>query len=257
MSEFKNISPEIRTTFVFETNGEIFACDETGTEDQNKNLVATFLDLSSKAEVVGGIETLVIQGADSQLNIASTNNRYLVTVSSRLADARIVTSFTSVIVPAVMTLMDQIDFENLDKDLPQTQGLETEQIDEEALSFQESMAKESDIEVPVTFSSDPPLPQPPVTQFMVEKIGGLLVSSDTVRVDSGVIGKWRDLYGDTQITQIHIETLEGKSITCKFKAVKEADINAKGIIQIPEKILQTLQTSKGKLVIVKPVIIKS
>ena len=40
----------------------------------------------------------------------------------------------------------------------------------------------------------------------------------------------------------------------QVQSLKEADIKAKGIIQIPEKILQSLQTSKGKLVIVKPVI---
>jgi len=258
MSEFKNISPEIKKTFIFEKNGEIVVCDETASEEQNKKIAEVFLNLSGKAEVIGGIETLTIQGADSQLNITSTNNRYIATVSSRLVDVKIVTSLTNVIIPAVMTLMDRVDSEFLENEVAQTVEPETEQIEEELPSTnEESIPDETVVEEPLTFSSDPPLPQPPVTQFMVEKIGGLLVSSDTVRVDSGVIEKWSNLYGDTQITQIHIETLEGKSTTCKFKAVKEADINAKGIIQIPEKILQSLQTSKGKLVIVKPVVIES
>ena len=213
--------------------------------------------MSSKADIIGGIENLSIQGVDSQLNITSTNNRYLATVFSRLVDAKIVSSLTSVVIPAVMTLMDRDDSEILENEVLQNVEPEPEQIEEQVLSLQESTSDELVTEVPVTFSSDPPLPQPQLTQFMVEKIGGLLVSSDTVRVDSGVIEKWSDLYGETQITQIHIETLEGKSTTCKFKAVKEADISAKGIIQIPEKILQALQTSKGKLVIVKPVITQS
>jgi hypothetical protein len=53
---------------------------------------------------------------------------------------------------------------------------------------------------------------------------------------------------------VNIEALDGKKTTCKFKPIKEAKSNAKGVIQIPEKILQTLQTEKGKLVMVKPVI---
>jgi hypothetical protein len=53
---------------------------------------------------------------------------------------------------------------------------------------------------------------------------------------------------------VNIEALDGKKTTCKFKAIKEVKANAKGIIQIPEKILETLQTEKGKLVMVKPVI---
>ncbi len=257
IDEFKNISPEIKKTFIFKTNGEIVACDETTTQDQSKKLAVAFLNLSSEAEVIGGIENLAIQGADSQLNITSMNDRYLTTVSSRSADVKIVNSLTRVIIPTIMTLIDEVPSERLENELPQTAELETEPVEDVVLTPQDPISTDLSTDVPVTFGSDPPLPQPPVTQFMVEKIGGLLVSSDTVRVDSGVIEKWSDLFGDTQITQIHIETLEGKTTICKFRAVKEADINAKGIIQIPEKILQSLQTSKGKLVIVKPVITQS
>ncbi len=89
---------------------------------------------------------------------------------------------------------------------------------------------------------------------MVEKIGGLLVASDMVRVDADVVAKWSDLYGDREISQVNVETLEGKAVICKFKPMKEADGKAKGIIQIPERILQSLRTGEGKLVMVKPVI---
>jgi len=112
---------------------------------------------------------------------------------------------------------------------------------------------ESASDVPAAVS-EPIFPKPPVNQFMVEKAEGLLVASDTVRVDRDVVAKWTDLYSDREITQVNIETLEGEAVICKFKPMKEADSNAKGIIKIPEKILRVLQTSEGKLVIVKPVI---
>ncbi|MCL4430075.1 MAG: hypothetical protein M1167_04915 [Chloroflexi bacterium] len=89
---------------------------------------------------------------------------------------------------------------------------------------------------------------------MVEKIGGLLVPSDTVRIDGEVIAKWSEHYSGKQITTVNIEALDGKKTTCKLKPIKDAKNNAKGVIQIPEKILQTLQTEKGKLVMVKPII---
>lgn len=73
-----------------------------------------------------------------------------------------------------------------------------------------------------------------------------------MRIDSEVIAKWHDIYGDKEITQVHIETLEGKAILCGFKPIKETSNNGKGIIQFPEKVMQALQTSKGKLVMVKP-----
>ena len=103
-------------------------------------------------------------------------------------------------------------------------------------------------------SSEQPLPKPPVNQFMVEKIGGLLVASDVVRVNADVVAKWSELYGDREISLVNVETLEGKAAVCKFKPMKEAEGNVKGIIQIPERILQTLGTGAGKLVMVKPYI---
>jgi hypothetical protein len=94
------------------------------------------------------------------------------------------------------------------------------------------------------------LPKAPTTQFMVDKISGLLVASDTVRIDSEIIESWQNLYDKKTFSAVSIVTLEGKTVTCKFKPKKDS----KGIIGIPDKILQTLQSSKGKLVIVKPVI---
>jgi hypothetical protein len=73
-------------------------------------------------------------------------------------------------------------------------------------------------------------------------------------VDGEVVARWRDLYGDKEITEVHIQTLEGRVTFCKFKVIKESESRTRGVIEIPEKILQTLQTSKGKLVVVKPVI---
>lgn len=253
IGEFKNLSPEIIDSFIFKKNGEISAIADPAFEEPNKKLIASFNSLNNYSEAIGGIENLAIQSEDKQLNITAFNSHYLVTISSQAADQRITKFLTTVIIPTVIGLMDQIAPDAEKQVLPRTAEPEAEPIKEvplqEEATFQESVA-----EVPVQFSSDPLLPEAPVTQFMVEKVGGLLVPSDTVRVDSDVIAKWRELYGDRTITEVHIETLDGKTTTCKFKPLKEADSNAKGIIQFPEKIMQKLQTSKGKLVMVKPVI---
>jgi predicted regulator of Ras-like GTPase activity (Roadblock/LC7/MglB family) len=253
INEFKNISPEITNAFIFKKNGEFLASNETTTEEIKK-LIAAFNDTTDLAQTIGGIETLTIQGADSQLNITSMNNLYLATVSSRAADQKIVKTLTHVLVPTVVRLVDQIAPELSENELPKTIKSEDTPIEEIVLPVEETEQNEPISESPPSFSSEPLLPEPPVNQFMIEKIGGLLVPADTVRVDNEVIAKWNDLYDDKQITQVHIETLEGKKTTCKFKPIKEKNCNAKGIIQIPEKILQALQTSKGKLVMVKPVI---
>ncbi len=250
IGEFKNLSPEITNAFIFKENGEIVASDGVTADEQSKTLITAFNGISTKAEIIGNIKTVTMQGADSQLSIICMNNQYLATVFSREADEKIIKSLTRVLVPVVVGLVGGLSESGLSKVVEP----EDKPFEEAILPTPEPLPAESIPEAPETFSSEPFLPKPPVTQFMVEKIGGLLVAPDIVRVNSDVIAKWINLYDNKKITEIHIETLEGKTITCKFKAVKEANSNARGVIQIPEKILQTLQTSKGKLVIVKPII---
>ena len=254
IDEFKNISPEIKSSFIFKRNGEILASNEDTTEEQSKNLVAAFNNIADQARDLGDIESLIIQGANNQLSVISMNSRYLATVSSRAADEKTVKTLTHVIVPAVLELVDQIVPELVENKLVQTVEPETAQETEPPAEETQILHDEPVAEEQPTLCSEPVIPQPPVIQLMVEKISGLLVPADMVRIDNDIIQCWTDLYGDKQIVQVLIETLEGKKTTSKFKAVKESNQSAKGIIQIPEKILQTLQTSKGKLVTVKPVV---
>ena len=69
---------------------------------------------------------------------------------------------------------------------------------------------------------EPLLPEPPVTQLIIEDLGGLLVPSDTVRIDKAVITQWNDLYGDKKIQEVDLETLGGKTTRCKFKPIKDS-----------------------------------
>ncbi|UCF45465.1 MAG: hypothetical protein JSW44_02200, partial [Candidatus Bathyarchaeota archaeon] len=100
----------------------------------------------------------------------------------------------------------------------------------------------------------PLLPEPPVTQLMVENIGGFLVRSDTVRIDNIVITKWNELFGDKKIEEVDVETLDGITTRCKFKPIKDKKHKGKGVIRMPEDIQRTLETAKGELVMVKPVV---
>ena len=251
ISEFKNISPEITNTFIFKKNGEILAATQSADEAQNKKLIAAFNEIVDRSASISGLETLTIQGADSQMSITSMNNRYLVNVSSRAADEKTVKMLTGVLVPTVVKLLDQIP-ESSGNELTRVGKPGNEPTKEVSQQATKTTQGESMPDMFAPFSSEPFLPEPPMHQFMIEKIGGLLVPCDIVRIDGEVIAKWHDIYGDKKITRVHIETLEGKAILCGFKPIKEANNNGKGIIQFPEKVMQALQTSKGKLVIVKP-----
>ena len=84
---------------------------------------------------------------------------------------------------------------------------------------------------------------------------GFLGNNDFARVDNGIIGQWKELFGEREIEQITVEeTVTGRKLTCRFKPIKGADLEGKGVIQLPEKIQQALQTKKGALVVVKPLV---
>jgi hypothetical protein len=252
IDEFKNISPETKNALIFKSNGQTMAKTQTTTEDQTKKLITNFNNIAQQTETIGGVENLTIQATDSQLNITAMNNFYLATVSSRAANQEIVKSLTHVIIPTVAQLVDQLSSLPKESHLPESIQLENTSNEETILQDEEKP------NIEIIPEPQPPLepflPKTPINQFMVEKIGGLLIPADLVRIDGEVITRWSDIYEGKQITMVNIETLDGNKTTCKFKAIKDAKSNARGIIQIPEKILQTLQTEKGKLVIVKPVI---
>ena len=176
----------------------------------------------------------------------------MATVSSRAADEKMVKALTCVIVPTIIKLLDQIAHATPGNQESDFENSEAKQV-EEVVQPPEEPTRTDQFSV-ASASSEQVFPKPPVNQFMVEKIGGLLVASDIVRVDADVVAKWRDLYSGREISHVNVETLEGKSVTCKFRPMREADGKAKGIIQIPERILQSLRTGEGKLVMVKPVV---
>jgi hypothetical protein len=253
IDELKTLSPETTNALIFKNNGQTVANTQATTEDQTKKVIANFGNIALQGQAIGGVECLTILAGDSQLIITAMSNLYLATVSSRAANQEIVKSLTQVVVPTVARLVDQLAASPLENQPQQTLQIKKADSEETVLPLEEEKPNIEPIPEPQP-PFEPFLPKTPVNQFMVEKIKGLLVQTDTVRIDSKIIEKWSDIYDGKQIITVNIEALDGKKTTCKVKAIKEAKTNAKGVIQIPEKILQTLQTEKGKLVIVKPVI---
>jgi hypothetical protein len=245
VQEISTLSPETISTFLFRNNGQTIANSQTLPENLTKKFVADFANISVQAQAIGGIENFTIQSSECQLAIVSVEDCFLATVSTKQANQEVLKSITQVLVPTVIRLVNQVDFK----------AKELEEKPYEELALRTSAEAKPSIEpIPEPqIPYEPALPKTPTNQFMVEKISGLLVASDTVRIDGEVVAAWSSLYEGKQFSQVTIEALDGKKTTCKFKALKDAK-NAQGIIQIPEKILQTLQTEKGKLVMVKPVI---
>jgi hypothetical protein len=278
LDEIQNACPDVTSDFIFK-DGKLLAKDNNTEEETATQTIEAFNALTERAGILGGLEAVNIQSAEGKVNIATINDFYLTTVSSKEADEKYVNTLTRVLIPIVIKLVDQIqpastDNETITLDQPEAEEDEAEGLTEKIVD--ETADEVEDNENPQTyepeeetatpepyeepeqpepeFDSEPLLPEPPVTQLIVENLGGLLVPSDTVRVDTEVIAQWNELYSDMKIEEVKVEALNGKTTRCKFKPIKKSKDAGKGIIKMPEKIQLTLETVAGELVTVKPIV---
>ena len=258
LTEIKNTCPEVSHTFLFTDNATIIARDEDTDEETATRAAESFNTLSKKADTIGGLETVTFYGNNDRVNIFSMDDFNLAIVTSKENDELQSSAVLArILIPTVLKLTEKIALSSEEEII----GLEEPAVSDETIHVTEEpeLQAEEAIEVeaePFEEENEPQsfLPDAPVTQFMVETLNGLLVASDTVRIDSAVIQQWKDLFGDKPITEVDLETLNGQTTRCKFKPMKKAKQEGKGTIQLPEKIQQTLQTSKGELIMVKPAI---
>jgi hypothetical protein len=233
LEEIKKAEPCVQKIFLFQKDGEVIAKDDTIGLDEVKALTGFFGELMQRAENIDAIETLTIEGAGTTLNICSIGDLYAGSVFSRETDERTVKALTKIVIPTIIKLVDHI--------APLTQTLPTHQ--EKA---------EKPKETP-KLNKDFMLPKAPVNQFIVEKMGGLLAPSDTVRIDCKITDGWLEMYGEKEIHEVNLESINGKTTRCKFKPNKDSK-QCNGTIQVPEKIMASLKIGRGELVMVKPVV---
>jgi len=289
IGEIKNICPEVSETFVFKDSDIIAKTDSSSKKTLDQAILA-LNSIEKEAKKVCHIKSIRIEGKKGKINLTNMEKINFATVLTNEADEKYVTTLTRVLVPTVIKLVDNIQL-NLPKievenkkppepvketpkatekiqdtptDLPvnevpiveliEVPASEKVQIAEE-IQDTEIIQNESQEETPKKeLENETFLAEPPVTQLIVEKLSGLLVSSDTVRIDKEIIEKWSELYEGKKIEMLYIENINGKNTQSKFRNIKSSKYAGKGVIRIPEKIQFALETSKGELVTIKPVI---
>ena len=255
LNEIQNVCPDIRNSFMFKEDGEIIARDENTPEKAVVHIIDSFNGILEKADAIGGVESIFLEGSKGRVNISSMNDLYLVTVTSRKADMNYVNTVTRVLIPTILRLLEKINPAPLKSKIPpmeiDTETSVTEELeDEEEIPVEETLTEKSEepLETKTSFSD------PPVNQLIVENLGGLLVPSDTVRIDKKLLSQWEESYDGAKIEQVEVETFDGKRTRCKVKPIKDSKHEGKGIIRIPEKIQLNLDIKKGELVRLKPAV---
>ena len=260
LNEIQNICPDIKNSFMFKKDGEIIAGDEATPEKAMVRVANAFNGILEKAEAIGGVEGVTLEGSKGRANISCVNDLYLVTVTSRKANMKYVNTVTRVLIPTALRLLEKIHPAPLKSKQPQPEIEPEIPMVKESEEPTEELAEETEIEEPKEtlepeIEPEPPPLESPANQFIVEDLGGLLLYarwSDTVRIDNETLWQWQETYNRKKIKKVEIETFEGKTMQYKVKPIK--DSKRKGIIQMPEKILLDLEIKKGALVRVKPVV---
>lgn len=251
LNEIRNVCPDITHTFMFTEDGEILAADENTHEKTIIQVIDAFDGILEKADKIGGVEGITLEGSNGRVNVSCIKDIYFATVTSKRADINYVNTVTRVLIPTVLRLLEKICPTPLKNAPASSLKIEPEIPMTEELPKPEEEEKPMKIETPPI---EPFLPEPPVNQLIVENLGGLLVPSDTVRIDTEILSQWEKLYEDKKIEEVEIETFDGKTIRCKVKPIKDSKYEGKGIIQMPEKVQLALEIKKGELVRAKPII---
>ncbi|MEM3700639.1 MAG: hypothetical protein QXL57_07230 [Candidatus Bathyarchaeia archaeon] len=255
LNEIRNVCPDVTHTFMFNQDGEILAADENTHEKTIMQVIDAFDGILEKADKIGGVEGITIEGNNGRVNVSCLKDIYFAAVTSKKADINYVNTVTRVLIPTVLKLLEKIcptPLQNtptpslkIEPEIPMTQKLPQPAKEEE---------EPKKIEKPPIEQPEPLFPEPPVNQLIVENLGGLLVPSDTVRIDTEILSQWEKLCEDKKIEEVEIETFDGKTARCKVKPIKDSKYEGKGVIQMPEKVQLALEIKKGELVRAKPII---
>lgn len=264
LNEMRNACPDIQHAFIFKETGEVIAGDAETPQKVIVRVLDAFNGIFNRAEAIGGVEAVILKCGGGTVTLHSFGENHLVMVTSAKADLNYINTLTRVLIPTVLKVLENISptplkntpLKRVAEPTPTSQIMSEPETPKIGEPLKEEVAEELIIEKPKEeeFKTELPSFEVPATQLIVENIGGLLVPSDTVRIDNETLTQWENMFEGKKVEYVEIETFDGKTTKCKVKPIKDSKYFGKGIVQIPEKMQLTLEIKKGELVRVKPII---
>lgn len=249
LTEMGNVCPDIQASFLFDKEANVVTADAE-TPDEHIDKVASSLEtILNKADSIGGLNSLIIEGSDGNVHLSSVNDLYLTMVASKTADMKYIETVSRVLIPTVMKILDNLDPTPLRKLTPSPILFEPDKEEEE-----EKEIKPIEEEIGTVEDESIPDFDLPSNQLIVDSFGGLLVRSDTVQISKDILSQWEEQMDGKKVSRVVIEAFNGQSTECKVKAQDESKLENKATIRIPEKVCESLDIKRGELVRVKPAI---
>jgi predicted regulator of Ras-like GTPase activity (Roadblock/LC7/MglB family) len=257
LTEIKNICPDVHTSFLFDKDGTIIAGDD-GTQEYNlERTVSSMEGIFEKAETIGGLDALIINGHNGKVHISCVNDMYLAMVTSEKADMIYLQTVSRVLIPTVIKLLDNIAPTPFKLAPSKPSMLSQPKIsnEEEEIVEENEVADEEETSKPEKFEPAIEKTLPEISnQLIVDTMGGLLVRGDTVEIDPEILKEWSENYDGMEIRNVEIESFNGNTTQCKVKPIRDSKLEGKGLIRMPEKTCQSLDIRKGELVRVSPLV---
>jgi predicted regulator of Ras-like GTPase activity (Roadblock/LC7/MglB family) len=106
LNELRSICLDINTSFIFTKDGVVVAADEAATEATMQKTMISLQGIQDKAASLGGLNMLLIDGANGKLAISTVNDLYLATAAAKTADLHHIASVARVIVPTILKILE-------------------------------------------------------------------------------------------------------------------------------------------------------
>lgn len=108
LTEIEKICPDVSCSFIFTRDGTIVAGDSEANEEIMEKTVHSFQSIAEKANGIGGLQALLIDGEKGNMHLFRINDMYITLAASKKADTTILHSVTRVIFPTVLKLLESV-----------------------------------------------------------------------------------------------------------------------------------------------------
>ena len=106
LTEIKKMCPDVSRSFIFKKDGMIVAGDPEIDEKTMEKMIQSFQKMAEKADTIGSLKTLYVNGKKGKVILSSVNDMYLALAASKNADTTYLHSVTRVIIPTVLKLLE-------------------------------------------------------------------------------------------------------------------------------------------------------
>ena len=241
LNEIRNACPNVQASFLLDKEANIIARDSE-TSEADVEQISELLDaMLEKADAIGGLNALVIEGSKGNVHLSSIEDMYLTLVAPKKTDMENLQTIPRVLIPTVIKILDTLPT-SPKRPIPKIPVTEPEKMEEDEPEEEDEIDEEtSDVENELSS-----------TQLIVESYSGLWVRGDTVQISKQVAETLQDALHGKEVDLVEVETFNGRSSQFKVKTLDDSKIEGR-IIRIPEKGCHTLKVEKGELVRVKPI----